>query len=1019
MPVHLKSPLPWRWLASLMMAMAAAAPVPEASPPWAARVWQSDEGLPDNTVVGIEQMPDGFLLVATQTGLVRFDGLQFRHFTPATTAVGAADLIQALLVDRRNRLWIAKERGTVVCVDQGRATTVLAPAKERSNRVTRMLLEDATGAVWVSYLGGVVLRIEDGRARTFTEQDGLPGGSTCQLTLDRDGQLWFSQGEWLGVLREGKFRLLEQVTPQRISGARGGGIWACNGNRLFKYREGGEIVEVARLPRTEPEISPTLLCEDRAGYVWVGTRGTDLFRVDGKSGSFERVPAQQEILSFKEDREGNLWVGTRGGGLAQLKPRFAELLSIDPAFPLGGVRSVCQDRSGTLWAVGQNGWVSRNPGPGWQTLSTQDGWSVSYAQCVAADPRGGVWIGTQYQGLHRWLNGALTTSLGTAQGLAANCVSALLASPSGELWIGARWPDAQRHALQCRQAERLRTFELPAASGVITALALDVAGDCWAATASGLLLRVHADVLIDETPHTLAEPRPIRSLCARPDGSLWIGYGGEGLGRLKDGRFSHCRMEQGLHDDYLSNIIPDDRGRLWFAGNRGIFSVRESEVVELAEERIARVRSVAYGQMEGLSRLQASHGTWPGTLRGSDGRLWFAMESGLAVVNVPDFKDNPQAPPVVLERVTANGKIVATYAAEGSLADLPLATPLDLRQEAAHLRLAPGQRQVEFVFTALSFTMPESINFKYRLDGLDKDWVDAGTRRVASYPLLPPGDYRFQVCACNRDGVWNETGASLALTAEAYWWERTWFRVLGPLAAIGLLGGGIALGVRRRHRRQIEHLELLQATERERTRIAQDLHDDLGAGLTQISLNTAMAQNPAVSSEVADGLLHEIDERSRDLVIALDEIVWAVNPKNDSVPSLARYFCQFAQHCLLSGGITCRLEVAADLPDAAVGSEQRHHLFLAFKEALRNILQHSGADQAKLEIASDAQTFAVTLSDNGRGFVPGPLPEGADGLGNMRTRLARLGGSCVVTSEPDHGTTIVFRLPLAAGSGSG
>jgi signal transduction histidine kinase/ligand-binding sensor domain-containing protein len=997
-----------------MVATAAAAPLPETSTPWTARVWQCDEGLPDNTVVGIEQLPDGFLLVATQTGLVRFDGLQFRPY--AAAAGDSADLIQGLLMDRRGNLWLAKERGAVVCVDpQGRATTVVAPNKDRSNRVTRMLLEDAAGAVWVSYLGGVLLRIEDGQALTFTEQDGLPGGSTCQLALDRDGQLWFSQGEWLGVLREGKFRLLEKMTPQRISGARGGGIWACKGNRLFTYREGGAVVEVAMLPRTDPEISPTLLCEDRAGDVWVGTRGTDLFRVDGKSGSFERVPMQQEILSFKEDREGNLWVGTRGGGLAQLKPRFAELRSIDPAFPLGGVRSVCQDRSGTLWAVGQNGWVSRNPGTGWQTLTTEDGWSVSYAQCVVADPQGGVWIGTQYRGLHRWHSGALVTSLTTDQGLAANCVSALLASPSGELWLAARWPDAQRHALQCRQAERLRTFELPAASGGITALALDAAGDCWAATASGLLLRVHAGVLTDETHRTLAEPRPIRSLCAMPDGSLWIGYGGAGLGRLKDGHFSHCRMDQGLHDDYLSNMIPDGRGRLWFAGNRGIFSVRETEAVELAEGRIARVRSVAYGQTEGLSRLQASHGTWPGTLRANDGRLWFAMESGLAVVNVPDFKDNPQAPPVVLERVTANGKTVAAYAADGSLSDSPVAAPLDLRREAVHLRLAPGQRQVEFVFTALSFTMPESINFKYRLHGLDQDWVDAGTRRIASYPLLPPGDYRFQVCACNRDGVWNETGVSLALTAEAFWWERTWFRVLGSLAAIGLLGGGILLGVRRRHRRQIEHLELLQATERERTRIAQDLHDDLGAGLTQISLNSAMARNPVVTPAVADGLLQEIDERSRDLVIALDEIVWAVNPRNDSVPSLARYFCQFAQHYLLAGGITCLLEVAVKLPDAPVGSEQRHHLFLAFKEALHNILQHSGANQAQLEIASDAQILAVTLSDNGRGFVAGPKPEGADGLGNMRTRLARLGGSCVVTSAPDCGTTVAFRLPLAAG----
>jgi signal transduction histidine kinase len=196
-------------------------------------------------------------------------------------------------------------------------------------------------------------------------------------------------------------------------------------------------------------------------------------------------------------------------------------------------------------------------------------------------------------------------------------------------------------------------------------------------------------------------------------------------------------------------------------------------------------------------------------------------------------------------------------------------------------------------------------------------------------------------------------------------------------------------------------------------RIARDLHDDLGAGLTQISLNTALVQNPAVTSEVAGGLLQEIDQRSRELVTALDEIVWAVNPKNDTVPSLARYLCQFAQQSLLPGGIVCRLEVALDLPDAPVGAEQRHNLFLAFKEALNNTLRHSGAREVRLEIVRDGRTLSVTLADNGRGFALGPVVADSDGLVNMRARLAALGGSCVVTSEPGRGTTVVLRLPLA------
>ncbi len=295
----------------------------------------------------------------------------------------------------------------------------------------------------------------------------------------------------------------------------------------------------------------------------------------------------------------------------------------------------------------------------------------------------------------------------------------------------------------------------------------------------GGCIQVCKGVLSNETDTTFAQARAIRCLLATADGSLWIGYGGDGLGRLKDGRFSHCRMDQGLHDDFISQILTDERGRLWFAGNRGIFSVRERELDEFAAGRVSRVQAVAYGQHEGLARLQASHGAWPGALRDQNGSLWFAMQSGYAVVQTENLKDNPDPPAVVLERVTINGKTVAAYAAGESVAASDAsALPVALGQGVARMRLLPGQRQVEFTFTALSFKLPESLVFKYRLHGLDKDWVEAGHRRTASYPQVPAGDYRFQVLACNSDGVWNETGATVELTVMPKALHNTLFSAL-------------------------------------------------------------------------------------------------------------------------------------------------------------------------------------------------------------------------------------------------
>ncbi|MCX6875006.1 MAG: triple tyrosine motif-containing protein [Verrucomicrobia bacterium] len=1013
------SHLPWRRLACLVTVLAVLAPLVSARPSWFIRNWQSDEGLPDNTVMGITQSPDGFLWVATKTGLVRFDGVLFRPWpvTPEGVQTGGC---KDLLADRRGRIWVAKDHGVVVCVDQGHTTTVVGTEHAAGDLGKRIMVEDAEGAVWVAYDGGEVLRIQDGQVRAFVEADGLPAGALCQLALDGMGLLWFARGDRVGVYRDGKFRPPQELPARFITGCRAGGIWSYKDGQVWRYNEGGAPVKLGALPVGTPLVTPTAFHEDRDGFLWLGTREAGLFRFDHAGVPTAAMP-QQTILTLMDDREGNLWVGTRGGGLSQLKPGVVELLAISSATPLTPVGSICQDPAGLLWAVlWPNGEVLRSTGQGWTPLSAKDGWSVPFAQCVAADAQGGVWAGTSYNGLFHWQNGAVTASLSAENGLgvnsngtAGNQVNALLTTVSGEVWIGPEGPDVPRQVLQCRHAGQLETFHLPLGSGPVVALAIDAAGDCWAATARGLLLRVRDKVLTNETGRTFAQAGAIRCLLGTPDGSLWIGYGGQGLGRLKAGRFSHCRMEHGLHDDYLSNILPDGHGRLWFAGNRGIFSVREKELDDFADGRTTRIWSVAYGRNDGLAQLQASSDAWPGAQRGTDGRLFFAMQSGVAVVDADNLKENLQPPPVVIERVTANGKIVAAYGAGGTPASSNSTAPLELGQGDAHLRLAPGQRQqVEFDFTALTFTKPASVGFKYRLHDLDADWLDAGPRRVATYAQVPPGRYRFQVLACNSDGVWNETGAALELTAVPYWWETAWFRVAGPLTAAGLLSAAILLGWRRRHRRQIERLEMQQATERERARIARDIHDDLGATLTQIVMLSdatgAVGPPPA-------GSLGKIHQVALAMTQTMDEIVWAVNPRHDRFDQLAMYLDAYAQEYLDATGLKSRVDFPSPLPRRLISAQVRHNLFLAFKEALNNLVRHAGARQVRICLTVQPGGFSLSVEDDGVGFSvdpsAAPRADAGNGLANMRARLTAVGGHCTVDSVPGRGTRVVFDLP--------
>jgi signal transduction histidine kinase len=320
---------------------------------------------------------------------------------------------------------------------------------------------------------------------------------------------------------------------------------------------------------------------------------------------------------------------------------------------------------------------------------------------------------------------------------------------------------------------------------------------------------------------------------------------------------------------------------------------------------------------------------------------------------------------------------------------------------------------VQFEFTALSFTAPGNVACKYRLQGLDDDWVNVSSPRTATYGHIPPGDYRFQVIACNSDGVWNETGALLSLTAEPHLWEMTWFRVATIASVIGLSAGVVYVLMRRKHRAQVERLENQRAVERERARIAQDLHDDLGTTLTQIDILGALASRPGIPPSEAIEQVGLMQAKSREMVTALDEIVWAVNPRNDSLAALTEYLCGFAEDFLSKASIHCRLDLAGNLPDIPLQSDLRHNLFLALKEALNNVVRHSQATEVWLRLKWSGRMATFIIQDNGVGFDP-DLRAATDrnGLRNMMERMKHIGGKYELHSQPQLGTSVEFTFSL-------
>ena len=588
-------------------------------------------------------------------------------------------------------------------------------------------------------------------------------------------------------------------------------------------------------------------------------------------------------------------------------------------------------------------------------------------------------------------------------------VQALLAAANGDLWVGM---DSAETLFRLRDG-KVQTLPLPPEHGNVCAMAEDASGTIWVATDTGLLLRSNGDALLNFTSRISSSNEAICSLHCSPDGSLWIGFATRGLGRLKQGRFTLFGKEQRIEEQSISQIQSDDSGWLWCGGNTNIFRLKLEDLEAAAEGRLEKLQPVFSGRGEGWPRVAASVECWPRVLRNRAGEICMATSAGLMVIRPESKLENPMRPTVMIERVSLNGQPFASY--ESHLISEPqkAAPLLDLKGLHQPVSLGRGVRQLGVEFGLVSMIGQANVRYLYRLEGLDDNWVDARDQHVAYFSQLPPGKYRFQVSACSNEGIWNEAGVAFAFKVEPYYWQTIWFRIGAMLAALLLTVGVIMYFARRRLRIQAERLRQQQALVRERARIAEDLHDDLGARLTEVSLIGSLGVRPATSLEKAQGYLKEVAGKSREMVEALDEIVWAVNPKRDDIPSVTSYLIHYAERFFEPTTIHCRLDVAADIPSAHMSSEQRHELFLAFKEALSNVARHSSATEVRLRVFVHDGIFRVQIEDNGCGLPDKPDAKSGDGMSNMRMRLIRMGGCCDVESADGKGTKVEFAVPLS------
>ena len=1019
------------------------------------RSWRIEDGLPEGEITAIQQTPEGYLWVGTPKGVARFDGVRFQVFTTANQPGLASNRIAKLILAHDGTLLLCTEDGSITAVREGQFDLLVDEQQEdgavvasvmdreggtilacRSGSLRRWangklsslwkgrdleplrpgarrapgLCQDESNRLWALTADLRLVRFAHGRCDRVNLAGDLSGARCSSLVRDLVGRIWLGTDQGLAVLQGDQFQPVPLSDPpalfavDSLLACRDGGLWVGSGVRQRKWRNGQWAGPSCDLPIRDS--SAVYLGEDAQGRLCVGTAAEGLFRVTSQGqvlqlSSRDGLPGNH-VHCLTRDREGSEWLGLTDGGLARVRSRRFQSLTSDRVRPSPPILSVCEDHTGGIWLGSDGEGLSC-----WQNGHlTRYGRKLLPGRSIAAvleDSRNELWVGTLDAGCFRFQAGGFVPAVDAA--LVGGRVTALYEDRRGRLWLGTP------AGLIAYEDGRFAAYPGPDVLGrfEVRVMLQDQQDRLWVGTRDkGLLCLKEGRFTLFRRTDGLAHDS-VCSLYADSDQSLWVGTDGGGLSRFRDGRFVNFTTGAGLPDDVIGHITQDRRGNFWFSSRKGVFRAAKRDLDAYARREQTIIPCVVYDQSDGLPSPECSSASQPSGWTTRQGRLLIPTRKGVAVIQPDTVEVNPLPPPVLIEELRVDEQILSP---RPGVAGPPgaAARPNPL------LEIPPGSSRLAIQFTALSFMAPEKVRFRHKLEPLEHDWVETALPRVASYSYLRPGDYQFQLIACNNDGIWNQQGATLAFTVLPHLWQTWWFTGLAAIAVVGAVAAAARSIEARKSRREVERLEQQHLIERERTRIAKDIHDDLGASLTRISLTSGLLAADKNKPDAVELHAGKIAATALETVRSLDEIVWAVNPRHDTLDSLVEYISHYADEFFEGTNVACRLELPIELVPVPLTAEVRHNVFLVVKEALNNLLKHSRASEAHICARLTDGIFALEISDNGTGFAAANQMDrrAGSGLGNMGRRIESIGGRFQVSSKPGQGSTIRISLPLGS-----
>lgn len=933
-------------------------------------LWQIEQGLPQNSIYAIIQAHDGYLWIGTEEGLSRFDGVRFVNFDKHNTPAIKNNWIRALYESRDGTLWIGTDGGGLVSLSKNQFKSFNTENGLSSNFI-KTIAEDKNGALWIG-TGKGLNRYANGKFTIYKVKDGLTNDYIRALAADQEGNVWIGTiGGGLNRYNDGKFTSYETNSRVGIVDVRPDGeLWIGTGGGGVSRLRNGEFTTFTTTQGLSNDSIFAITGDESA--TWVGTDGGGLDFIHGDKISHYTAAeglSSNRVLSLYTDREGSLWIGTDRGLNRLYEGKFTSFGAAE-GLQHDLVLAVSQDSEGNMWFGTDGGGVYSPRHGGFTKLTTKDGLSDDAILSVFGG-KDALWIGTYTGGLNRVSKGKITV-IDSDKGLPNDTVYSVYEDREGDLWIGTF------EGLSRLSHGTITTYTKGngLSDDAIRCVIQDHTGAIWIGTDHGLNRFSNGKITSFTTKDGLSDDW-VLSFHEDSSGNLWIGTSG-GLNRYRNGKFTSYTSKDGLFHDVVFSILEDDHRNLWMTCNKGVYGVNRKDLDDFDQKLIARIPSFSFGTADGMRSSECNGGSQSPAWKSNDGKLWFATMRGVSMVDPVRLKTNKLAPPVQIEDFIVDNHSVFGHSTE----------------------LGPGKEKFEFHYTALSFLNPAKVLFQYKLEGLDHDWVEAGTRRAAYYTSIPPGKYTFRVRASNNDGVWNEAGAVIPFTLKPYFYQTAWFYVFCTAAAL-LAGFGL-------HRLRVEQLNReFTAILAERTRISREFHDTVAQGITGVVMQL----------EAADSSFEDDSASSHQRVVKATDL--ARQTLLEARRSVHNLRAQALENSDFPEAFSDAMrELGTDVQISgtpfAMDAGKQDHLLRIAQEAARNALRHGNADHVIVKLEFDSRIVRLEIIDNGAGFDPdhaASTKEGHFGLTGMRERVDSMNGTFHLSSQPAGGTHIRIEIP--------